>query len=408
MKTPSADSPSLNRRQFLAGTGTATLALSGIAPGVIMGAAPDKVRFGLIGCGGRGRWIGRLFQNHGGYTCAAVHDYFQDRADAAGSELGVAEASRFTALKGYLRLLEQDLDAVVIISPPYFHPEQAAAGVAAGKHVYLAKPLAVDVPGCLSIEGSGKAATGRKQVFLVDFQTRAMPDYQTAVQHVHNGMIGKLGLAEATYHCANTFDSANAILSRDPKNPELLMRAWGLDATLSGDVITEQNIHALDVASWILKTEPVKAYGTCAHTRGFVGTCHDTWCVVFYYPNDLLCSFNSKQFGHGYDDILCRAYGTKGTIETHYGGKISVRANDDGFNGSSPNIYEQGAVNNIASFHQAIASGDYSNATVAESVRSNLVTILGRTAAYRNTEVTWADVLRKRERLEFDLSGLKA
>jgi myo-inositol 2-dehydrogenase/D-chiro-inositol 1-dehydrogenase len=110
----------------------------------------------------------------------------------------------------------------------------------------------------------------------------------------------------------------------------------------------------------------------------------------------------------GYDDILCRAYGTKGTIETHYGGKISVRANDDGFNGSSPNIYEQGAVNNIASFHQAIASGDYSNATVAESVRSNLVTILGRTAAYRNTEVTWADVLRKRERLEFDLSGLKA
>jgi predicted dehydrogenase len=186
------------------------------------------------------------------------------------------------------------------------------------------------------------------------------------------------------------------------------MRAWGLDKTLSGDVITEQNIHALDVASWVLNAEPVRAYGTCAHTRGFAGSCHDTWCVVFYYPDNVLCSFNSKQFGHGYDDILCRVYGTNGTLETHYGGQVSVKARDDGFNGSSPNIYEQGAVNNIASFHRAVASGDVANTTVPASVRSNLVTLLGRTAAYRNREVTWEEVLREKEKLEFDLSGLRA
>jgi len=406
---PTDSTPStLTRRQFLANSSTAAVALSTLPPAVLTGATPDRIRFGLIGCGGRGRWISKLFHAHGGYQCVAVHDYFQDRADAAGSDLSVPAAARYTGLKGYIKLLEQDLDAAVIISPPYFHPEQAAATVAADKHVYLAKPLAVDVPGCLTIENLGHQATRKKLVFLVDFQTRAMPDYQTAVQHVHQGMIGTLGLAEATYHCGNTFDNPNALLKKDPQNPELLMRAWGLDKTLSGDVITEQNIHALDVASWVLNTDPVKAYGTCTHTRGFAGTCHDTWCVVFYYPNNVLCSFNSKQFGHGYDDILCRAYGTDGTIETHYGGKISVKARDDGFNGSSPNIYQQGAVNNIASFHQAVAAGDVSNSTVPASVRSNLVTLLGRTAAYRNREVTWAEVLREKEKLEFDLNGLKA
>jgi myo-inositol 2-dehydrogenase / D-chiro-inositol 1-dehydrogenase len=353
-------------------------------------------------------WLSKLFLRHGGYQCAAVHDYFADRTETAGRELEVPPGARFSGLNGYLKLLEAAVDAVVIQSPPYFHPQQSAAAVDAGKHVYLAKPLAVDVPGCLTIADAGRRATAARRAFLVDFQTRAMPDYQKAIRLVHEGMIGRIGLAEATYHCGNTFDNPNAALKKDPSNPELRMRAWGLDKALSGDVITEQNIHALDVASWILDAEPIKAYGTCAHTRGFAGTCHDTWAVIFHYPNQVLCSFNAKQFGHGHDDILCRVYGTRGTVDTHYGGRITVRAHDDGFNGSSPNIYEQGAVHNITTFHQAITGGDFSNPTVKPSVRSNLVTLLGRTAAYRQTEVTWSDLMREKEPLEFDLSGLKS
>jgi myo-inositol 2-dehydrogenase / D-chiro-inositol 1-dehydrogenase len=406
---PNASTQRLTRRQFLARSSASALALPVLAPQVLHGAATQpKIRFALIGCGGRGRWIGRLFHRHGGFECTAVHDYFPDRAEAAGNDLNVPGAARFSGLSSYRQALEQQVDAAIIISPPYFHPEQMAVAVDAGQHVYLAKPLAVDVPGCLTIADLGYRASQKRLAVLVDFQTRAMPDYQTAIGHVHDGMIGRIGLAEATYHCGNTFDAANQALKADPANPELRMRAWGLDAALSGDVITEQNIHALDVASWILNTEPIKAYGTCAHTRGFAGTCHDTWAVIFYYPNQVLCSFNAKQFGHGYDDILCRVYGTNGTIETHYGGRITVRARDDGFQGSSPNIYEQGAVNNIETFHRAITTGDYTNPTVEDSVRSNLVTLLGRAAAYRKTEVTWAELLRERERLEFDTSGLKA
>ncbi len=119
-----------------------------------------------------GAWIADLFREHGGYNLVAVADYFQDRIDEVGNKLQVAPAQRFTGLAGYHRMLEQKLDAVVIESPPYFHPEHAAAAVDAGKHVYLAKPIAVDVPGCKTVEQSGEKATATQRCFLVDFQTR--------------------------------------------------------------------------------------------------------------------------------------------------------------------------------------------------------------------------------------------
>jgi myo-inositol 2-dehydrogenase / D-chiro-inositol 1-dehydrogenase len=399
----------VSRRQFLAQGGAAAAALATAGSPALLGAdSPGAgIPFGLIGCGGRGKWIAKLFQKHGGYQCVAVHDYFSDKADDAGNELGVPADRRFSGLNGYRKLLEQKLDAVAIESPPYFHPEQAASAIAAGKHVYLAKPLAVDVPGCLSIAESGRKATASGRCFQVDFQTRAMPDYQEALKRVHAGALGKIALAEATYHCGNTFDAMNDVLRKDPASLELRMRAWGLDKVLSGDVITEQNIHALDVAAWALNADPVKAYGMCGQVRGFAGTCHDHFAVVFYYPGNIVCSFNSKQYGHGYDDIMCRVYGMEGTLDTHYGGKVTVRCRDDAFNGNSPNIYEAGAANNIATFHRNIVSGDCANPTVTPSVRSNLTTILGRTAAYRNQEVTWAEMMQAKEVLKFDLQGLK-
>ena len=88
-------------------------------------------------------------------------DYFPDRVEELGGRLGLPPARRFTGLSGYRRLLEQKLDAVAIESPPFFHPAQAADAVAAGKHVYLAKPVAVDVPG--SHEHPGKRVKGDGQ-----------------------------------------------------------------------------------------------------------------------------------------------------------------------------------------------------------------------------------------------------
>ena len=57
-----------------------------------------------------------------------------------------------------------------------------------GKHVFVAKPIAVDAPGCLSVADFGKHATAKKLVFLVDFQTRANEHYRKALQMVRNGV----------------------------------------------------------------------------------------------------------------------------------------------------------------------------------------------------------------------------
>src|SRR5205085_8951172 len=99
-----------------------------------------------------------------------------------------------------------NVHAVAIETPPYFHPEQAAAAVDAGKHVYLAKPVAVDVPGCRSVAASGRMATQKKLAFRVDFQTRAMPAYQEVLSRIHKGGIGKLITVHAAYQPRSLFE----------------------------------------------------------------------------------------------------------------------------------------------------------------------------------------------------------
>lgn len=122
----SAALPHVTRRRFLAGASASALSFTIIAPELVRGAeANSKVDIGLIGCGGRGQSLAPMFVNTGGYNMVAVADYFRDRADSAGQKLNVPEAKRFTGLNGYRKLLEQKLDAVMIESPPFFHPEHA-------------------------------------------------------------------------------------------------------------------------------------------------------------------------------------------------------------------------------------------------------------------------------------------
>jgi myo-inositol 2-dehydrogenase/D-chiro-inositol 1-dehydrogenase len=399
--------PGLSRRHFLAEAGTAALALSVVGPELARGATA-KVDLGIIGCGGRGSWIADLFQKHGGYNIVAAADYFPDRVNGLSDKIGVPPARRFTGLSGYRRLLEQKLDAVAIETPPFFHPTQAADAVAAGKHVYLAKPVAVDVPGCTTIQESAAKATASHLCFLVDFQTRTNELFIEAVRRVHDGAIGRFAFGEATYHAEDPFE-AQAEHAR-ANGPEARLRAWGLSRELSGDIITEQNIHTLDVASWIMGGPPVSAYGTGGRKFRDVGTCWDTFSVTFQYPDNVGITFSSRQFnGHGTrpEGIRNRMFGSEGVLETEYGGQVLIRGKQFYRGGQTPTIYEQGAVSNIAAFHDSIQRRDYSNATVAESVRSNLVTILGRSAAYRGAIVTWEELLSGGERLLPDLTGLK-
>ena len=410
-KSSSAKGGGLNRRDFVRSAGAAAFGFAVMQPQAARTyAAHSKVKLGLIGCGGRGTWIAKLFREHGGYDVAACADYFSDRVNNAGDQLDVPSANRYTGLNGYRKLLD-DVDAVAIESPPYFHPEQAAAAVDAGKHTYVAKPIAVDVPGCHSIGTSGKRASQKKQCFLVDFQTRADPFYMEALKRTHDGALGQIAFGEAIYHAGDPFKRMYDAWRADSAGAESRLRAWGLDRVLSGDIITEQNIHTLDVMSWIMDREPISATGTGGRIFRSVGTCFDHFALVFEYPGKVGITFSSRQSeGHGTQPagIRNRMFGTQGVLETAYGGQVIIRGENFYRGGKSPGIYKDGAVANIAQFHKDILAGNYENPTVEPSVRSNLVTILGRTAAYTGETILWEDMVKSDEKLDANLEGLKA
>jgi|CXWL01.1.fsa_nt_gi predicted dehydrogenase len=298
------------------------------------------------------------------------------------------------------------LMAVSTISPPYFHPAQARAAVEAGLHVYLAKPVAVDVPGCQSIQASGELARRKGLVFLVDFQTRANDLFIEAIRRVHAGALGEMCFGEATNH-------VNGLpLQATPGTPEARLRDWLRDRALSGEMVVEQNIHVIDVMSWAMKeTPPLRCTGT-GGLKGDreSGNAWDHFQLLFEYPGNVGVTFSSRQCNlHGRPGgFLNRMFGAKGILSTAYGGEVLIRGGADTFyrGGATGTIGRSGPAANIKSFLALALARDATNPTLEPSVNSNLIAILGRTAAHRGRTTTWDEVLRSKERLEADLTGL--
>ena len=196
-------------------------------------------------------------------------------------------------------------------------------------------------------------------------------------------------------------------LEANPQDPERRLRAWGLSRALSGDIITEQNIHSIDVMTWVLDQHPVKALGTGGLKSRNVGEIWDHFSVIFWFPDDVLVTFYSKQYGEGADDIRCEMFGTEGSFDTHYAGEVGIKGKSNYAGGRDGMIYTTGAVRNIATFYDQVTSGQLDYSTIAPAVRSNLTTILGRIAAYKQAQFTWDELMRSEEVLDPHLEGLK-
>jgi predicted dehydrogenase len=396
-------SGAIGRRRFMAGAAAASL--SALYAKRARAAGP-KIRLGMIGCGMRGQWIAPLFVQHGGYELVGAADYFQDRVDEFGEKFGVPPSHRHTNLSGYTRLLDRGVDAVVIESPPWFHPEQAATAVEAGAHVFLAKPIAVDVPGALRVERLGEEAAARGLTFLVDFQTRTSRVFKEAVARVHRGDIGAPGLGDASFNGGDVWNNWNNIgryLEPGSSDPEARLRGWGFDRALSGGILVEQCIHSIDVASWILDAAPLTAAGVGARKHYERGDVWDVFAVTYRFPGDMPVLVSANQFGHGFSRMGCRVQGTSGTIDTNYEGDVTIRGEKPWEGGSTSGLYEEGAFSNIVHFHDSITAGRSDNDTVAPSVRSHLAAMLGTRAAWAKQEMAWDEMIAAAEPLECDL-----
>jgi len=380
-----------DRRQFMQSTSAAGLLI--LKPETVFGStANSAVELGVVGCGGRGKWIANHFQQTGEAHIVAIADVFDDRLDAMRAKYPVDSARAYKGLNGYQELVASKLDAVAIETPPYFHPEQALAAVRAKKHVYLAKPVAVDAPGCASIMVAANEAKC-KVSFLVDFQTRVRPVFTEAAKRVQRGDIGTPVLGHVYYH-ANRLEPQTRLGASADENR---LRNWVFDKALSGDIIVEQNIHVIDVANWFLDGHPLSASGMCGRrARVDVGDASDHFVVRFSYPDNVTVDFSSAQFTKGYNDLCIRVYGSRGTVDAHYGGFLKITGDNpwDGTDGAKDDTFTGGAIANVRRFLASIRNADYLN-NAAASVKSTLSAVLGRMAAESTKAVTWDEMLRQ-------------
>jgi predicted dehydrogenase len=405
------------RREFLKTAGAAA-AFTILKPRLVHGSeANSAVRVGLLGCGRRGSTDANNIIQHTGARLTALADLFQDpidkarqRFDAIAASKGFAGVSRtFVGPRACQQMAEsKDVDAMVIATPAYFHPEHLRAAVAAGKHVYLEKPVAVDVAGAKRVLEIGKRAEGRSSLD-VGFQIRSAPPFVELVRRIHAGALGEIAAGEAHYYCPAPEQRNWPGATGDT----LRLRNWIQDRVLSGDVIVEQNIHALDICNWVLKGHPVSAVGRGGRNgRNAPGDdCYSHFDAIFLYPGNVHVSFNSTQFGKGPFEVSERFFGTRGAAQSPYSGPLGIageepwtwsgsdRPRDSSFSASgsfADNLAEADAEKQ-KSFIGSIAGGQFHN-QAAQGVESALTAMLGRRAAYTGREVTWDELIRFNER----------
>jgi predicted dehydrogenase len=396
----------LTRRDLILG-GSAAVPLAFVASETVKGTASNtRIKAGVIGLGNRGRMIASMLQQHGGYQITAVADYFPRVVDAAGEQFGVPRKSRFSGLSGYRKLVGADVEAVFFETPPYCFPEHVEAAVAAGRHVYLAKPLGCDVPGCLRIQKAANKATAHNKVFLVDFQTRTDPFFIEGIKRVREGAIGAIGMISSEYN-DEAFADPPLTANVESRLEHLI---WVNDEALGGSYLVNAGIHAVDVALWIAGQRPTSATGASRLVRANPhGDSHDVYSITYEFSNGLILNHRGEHLKNRFEFRCdCFAQCQEGYLETGYTSRVRILGNRTGYRGGDvENLYPRGAERNIDAFHKCVTEGITDNPTVEPSVNATLATILGREAARRRTKLTLDEVLAENRRLEPNLAGLK-
>lgn len=401
----------LDRRKFLgvaAGTAGAML----IKPSLVRGAeANSAVRIGLLGCGGRGTDDATVFVNSAGARVVALADMFQDQLDKARGHFDTLQQAQgyspldasqiFVGPNAYQEIAHsKDVDAIVIATPPYYHVQHLDAVVTAGKHVYVEKPVAVDVPGAKRVLEIGKRAEGKLSLD-VGFQIRECPPFVETVRRIHAGALGEIACGDACYF--GGYISRPAWPNASPT--ERRLRNWVYDRTLSGDIIVEQNIHVIDVCNWILQAHPLKASATGGRLgRPEDGDVYGNYNVIYYYPGGIDVTFSSTQFAKGWSDMNERFFGTKGTSQSPYSGPLGIWGDEawqpdpvlDPVTGKPvSNLKEADPVKKKA-FVDSITSGNFHN-QAEQGVETAITCIMAREAAYKGHEVTWEEINKSTE-----------
>jgi predicted dehydrogenase len=303
-----------DRRQFL---GTTLAAAPLFIPAAAFG-ANDRLAFGLIGAGGRGRYLQQTFLKLGAECVAVAEVYDVNTVNA------LKNAPSAKTYLDYHELLQQPgLDAVVIASPDHQHAPMLYAALDAKKDVYLEKPMSH------SIEQSQqmiKAVRASKQIVQIGMQRRSAPAVIKAKEVLDTGILGRITMVKPmwNWNVSRALDNSplpgkldwNRFLgsARQRDLEPMRFRSWRYFWDYSGGNMTDQGTHLMDVVQWFTNAGFAKSavcYGQAAKNTG--SEVPDNFCAVFEYPN--LMATWTLNYCNSYDnDWSIQFQGDKGTM----------------------------------------------------------------------------------------------
>ena len=407
---------SVSRRSFLASSIGGATAFQIIKPELVRGAGNEKLKAGLIGCGGRGtQAVQNILTGCDNVEIVALADVFEDRMEdsirtnkALKPELSnrfkVDAEHRFVGFDAYKKLIASDIDIVMLATNPAYRPMHFEAAIAAKKHVFCEKPMGTDPTGVRRCMAAAQKARELKLTVKSGAQRRSQTWYLDQYKRVKNGDIGEIVHMNAYWVGTPVLNFTNTKIfpnkKRDPKwgDIEWQQRNWYSFVWICGDQIVEQHLHNIDVCNWFKGAHPVEvvASGGAAWRprEEEYGNIYDHCSADFVYADGSHMSSYCRQYNHAAGNVSERIVGTKGVIDSSdlRGVKLPF----------DPYVQEH-----IDMVNSILGKGPYIN-EAQEVAESTLTCIMGREAAYSGQKITWDMIMNSKEDLlpkNFDMKA---
>jgi myo-inositol 2-dehydrogenase/D-chiro-inositol 1-dehydrogenase len=374
----------ITRRNAMAGL-AANLLL--VEPKTAFGSrANSAVSVGILGAGGRGRFVGTLFAKDPRARIEAICDVFSDRIDLAKTQVPGADRAE-TCRRHSDLLASAAIDVVLIATPVFLHPEHFEAAAEARKHIYCEKPAGADVAGVKRLMRAAERADPSKNIAF-GFQQRYSPEYLAAERILRSGQLGELLLMRSNWILGGA--ALAPFRSPYPREDQKL-RHWGAWKDYSGDFIVEQDCHGLDVLNWFAAGHPLKATGTGGRRKRAYGDNSDHLNVTYEYPGGLKAFLAATQLAvKRYWDVNEQFFGTEGVLETERSFYKWHRGPEDTVTVKSK---REITIDAVEAFLDKVVAGRPENTALA-AAESTLTSLLGRLAIESSREVSWDEMMR--------------
>lgn len=361
----------------------------------------DVIKLGLIGCGGRGSAaaIEALNTSGGGISLTAMGDIFENNLQSAyrsikgkhADKVTLTAETRFVGLDAFEKVLASDVDLVILATPPGFRPLHFEKAVAAGKHVFMEKPVAVDAPGVRRVLAAGQEAHRQRLAVQVGLQRHHEVRYRQCIERLHDGAIGQPVFARAYWNGAGIWTRP-----RRPGQTELeyQLNNWYYFNWLSGDHINEQHIQNLDVINWAMQGYPVEAQGQGGREvrRGpNTGQIFDHHMVEFSYSGGMRLLSQCRHIAGCGAQVGEHIHGTRGYCDIAAARIFDL---DDNliWESDAKEISGRGWQQEHHDLIAALRSGERPNEAEYGAL-STMTAIMGRMATYGGKTIKWDQAL---------------